>query len=259
MGQKNKKNILSYIQNGWEQPIWTSHEKTFTIMGVLKEKKNKPPALMEFNQIFDRISHKDKIGHLFIVDMKFHNKNSKTLLFHEIYPPIFEKNKKMNPYKRFCLQLLSVIIRNEEKDTANSFSYSSKTCSTLEEKKFIPLYGEHLHFLIKQADWLVTKIYKYYTFEQAKFKKKFVITNQKSRQKASTSIERDFFKLLNNSNLGIDCRNNIDNCILELLNDDINEISYIKKFTSIFNDDTFRNSFSPQHLNTKISFKDKIF
>ena len=97
---------------------------------------------MEFNQIFDRISLKDKIGHLFIVDMKFHNKNPKTLLFHEIYPPVFEENKKKNPYKRFCLQLLSVIIRNEEKDTANSFSYSSKTRSTLEEKKFIPLYGD---------------------------------------------------------------------------------------------------------------------
>ena len=52
---------------------------------------------MEFNQIFDRISLKDKIGHLFIVDMKFHNKNPKTLLFHEIYPPVFEENKKMNP------------------------------------------------------------------------------------------------------------------------------------------------------------------
>ena len=65
--------------------------------GCIKTKKKKPPALMEFNQIFDRISLKDKIGHLFIVDMKFHNKNPKTLLFHEIYPPVFEENKKMNP------------------------------------------------------------------------------------------------------------------------------------------------------------------
>ena len=61
--------------------------------------------------------------------------------------------------------------------------------------------------------------------------------NQNSRQKAFTPVKRDFFKLLNNSNLGIDCRNNIDNCILESLYDDINEISYIKKFTTIFNDD----------------------
>ena len=52
------------------------------------------------------------------------------------------------------------------------------------------------------------------------------------------SVERDFFKLLNNSNFGIDCRNNIDNCILESLHNDFTEISYIKKYTTIFKDDT---------------------
>ena len=139
----------------------------------------------------------------------------------------------MDPYERSCLQLLSVIKRSEKKDTPNSFFYTSKTHSTLEEKKFIPLYAEHLHFLIKRAGWLVTKIYEHYTFQQAKFKRKFVIINQKSRQKASTSVQRDFFKLLNNSNFGMDCRNDIDNCILEPLYDDINEISYIKKITTV--------------------------
>ena len=39
--------------------------------------------------------------------------------------------------------------------------------------------------------------------------------NQKSRQKATSSVKGDFFKLLNNSNFGIDCRNNIDIGILE--------------------------------------------
>ena len=48
--------------------------------------------------------------------------------------------------------------------------------------------------------------------------------NQKSSQKATSSVESDFFKLLNNSNFGIDCRNNIDNCILEPLYDDLNKI-----------------------------------
>ena len=61
--------------------------------GCIKRKEN-PPTLMEFNQILDRISHKDKIGHLFTVDIKFHNKNLKTLLFNEVYPPVFEKNLK---------------------------------------------------------------------------------------------------------------------------------------------------------------------
>ena len=60
--------------------------------GGIKKQKH-PPSLLEFNKILDRISHKDKIGHLFIVDIKLHNKTTKTLLFDEIYPPVFEKQK----------------------------------------------------------------------------------------------------------------------------------------------------------------------
>ena len=72
--------------------------------------------------------------------------------------------------------------------------------------------------------------------------------NQTSRQKATSCVERDFLKLLHNSNFGIDCENNIDNCILESLDDGFTEISYINKLTTIFNDDTFSNLFSPTLL-----------
>ena len=154
----------------------------------------------------------------------------------------------MDPYERTCLQLVSVIRRNEEKDKTNTFPYSSKTNSTLQEKKFIPLYAERLHFLVKRTWWLVTKSYEHYTSKQGKFQKEFVVMNQKSYQKATSPVERDFFKLLNNSNFGIDCRNNIDNCIIEPAYDDISEISYIKKFTSVYNNDEFRDSFSPRHM-----------
>ena len=58
--------------------------------GCIKRQEH-TPSLVEFNKILDRISHEDKIGHLFIVDIKFHNINPKTLLFNEIYPPNFEK------------------------------------------------------------------------------------------------------------------------------------------------------------------------
>ena len=64
--------------------------------------------------------------------------------------------------------------------------------------------------------------------------------NQKSRQKATIPVEKDFFKLLSSSNFGIDCRNNVHNCIIEPLYDDLNKISYVKKFAIIFSDDTFR-------------------
>ena len=69
------------------------------------------------------------------------------------------------------------------------------------------------------------------------------------------------FKLLNNRNFGIHCRNNVDNCILEPLYDNLNEICFIKKFTTIFSDDTFRHSFSPVQLQEEIiqTFQGKIF
>ena len=63
--------------------------------------------------------------------------------------------------------------------------------------------------------------------------------NHKARQKAVSRVERDFCKLLNNSNFGIDCRNNIDNGILEPIYDEISEIAYIKKFDNIFDNEKY--------------------
>ena len=53
--------------------------------------------------------------------------------------------------------------------------------------------------------------------------------NRKSRQEATSPVERDFLKLLNTSYFGIDCRNSIDNYILEPIYDDLGEIAYIEK------------------------------
>ena len=156
---------------------------------------------------------------------------------------------------------MNIVVRDEEKDKIISFPYTSKTHFTLKEKKIIPLYAEDLHFLITRAGWLVTHIYERYTYEQSKFKTDFIVTNQKAKQKAISSVEKDFYKLLNNSNFGIDCRNNIDNCILEALYDEFTEISYIEKFTKIYNGDTFRNFFSPSLLREEITqaFQSTIF
>ena len=52
--------------------------------------------------------------------------------------------------------------------------------------------------------------------------------NQISRQKAKNLVEKDFYKLLNNSNFGYDCQNNIDNCSFEPTNDELEEIPYLK-------------------------------
>ena len=101
----------------------------------------------------------------------------KKLLLIEIYMPIFEKHKLIKPYERSVLQLLDILSRNDEKDLINMFKDNAKTHSTMKQKRFIPLYTKHLHFLVSRARWLVTKIYKQHTFEQAPFTKEFVTMN----------------------------------------------------------------------------------
>ena len=82
--------------------------------GCIKKQQH-PPSLLEFNKILDKVAHENKIGHLFFVGIKFYNKTPKTLLFNEIYPPTFEKKKKkMEPFERSTLQLMSILVRNDE-------------------------------------------------------------------------------------------------------------------------------------------------
>ena len=108
--------------------------------------------------------------------------------------PFFRKNKTVQAHEQSTIKLMSVLRRNDEKDIINNFKCTAKTHSTLDEKKFVPLYAGHIHFLVKQAGWLVTSIYQHFTFEQTKVKKDFVIMNQKSKQKATSPVERDFYK-----------------------------------------------------------------
>ena len=89
-------------------------------------------------------------------------------------------------------------------------------------------------FLIKRAGWTVTKIHSHLTFEQSRFKRNFILMNQKSRQKSKNNVEIDFYKLMNNSNFGYDCRNNIDNCQFVPIFEEYKEISYINRYHNIF-------------------------
>ena len=84
-------------------------------------------------------------------------------------------------------------------------------------------------FAVVRAGWEITKTYTHYTFEQERFNKNFILMNQKSRQNAKNSVEKDFYKLMNNSNFGYDCRNNLDNCQFVPIYDELKEITYIKK------------------------------
>ena len=96
------------------------------------------------------------------------------------------------------------------------------------------MYLEDLVFCIKRAGWKVTKIHSHITFEQARFKQKFILMNQKSRQQSKNSVEKDFYKLMNNSNFSYDCRNNLDNCKFVPIFNEYKEIIFINRYHTIF-------------------------
>ena len=66
--------------------------------------------------------------------------------------------------------------------------------------------------------------------------------NQKSSQLSKNNIEKDFYKLMNNSNFGYDCRNNLDNCEFVPIFDELKEITYILTYILAFLIQEFQNS-----------------
>ena len=91
------------------------------------------------------------------------------------------------------------------------------------------MYLEDLAFFIKRAGWKVTKIHSHLTFEQARFKQNFILMNQKSRQQWKNSVEKDFYKLMNNSNFGYDCK-------FVSIFDEYKEITFINRYHNIFDE-----------------------
>ena len=69
---------------------------------------------------------------------------------------------------------------------------SAKAHSTMFPKKYIPIYLEDLAFIIKRYGWIVTKIHAHLTFDQAPFKKDFILMNQKSRQLSKKKYRKRF-------------------------------------------------------------------
>ena len=218
--------------------------------GCIKRKKN--PSFEEFQQLLKSPTLEDKIGHIFTVDIELSDINPKTSLFNEIYPTIFEKNKKISPHLRSCSQIMSRAQKKKGKEKISSLPFNSKTHATLNKKIFVNLYAEDLYFLTARAGWKVTKIYNHFTFKQDTFKRDFVVMNQNGRKIGKTKVEKDFYKLLNNSNFGSDCRNNIGNCKLELLFDGLDEINYIKRLTNIMPDSRYKKFFTIDLLKKQI-------
>ena len=72
-----------------------------------------------FNFLLESVSFEDTIGHLFIVYVEFDFKNAteREFAYNEIYPPIIEKQRIIDPCERSAFQLLQQFVRGEKKCT----------------------------------------------------------------------------------------------------------------------------------------------
>ena len=113
-----------------------------------------------FNILLEKIEFEDKIGHLFVVDVMFDLKNAtkRQLVYKKIFPRIIEEKKIIDSCERSVFQLLE---QYEEGDNGNPLAYHA---TSMLKKKFIPMYLEHLAFVIKRIGWKVTKIHAHLTF-----------------------------------------------------------------------------------------------
>ena len=89
-------------------------------------------------------------------------------------------NNQSNNFYIFCKTSDNKAKSNRCTAKSNAISFS---------KKFFLLYLEDLNFLIARCCWRVIKTYSHYMFEQAIFKREFVLINQKSRQNVKNGIE----------------------------------------------------------------------
>ena len=69
-----------------------------------------------FNNLLEKVNFEDEIRHLFVVDIIFDLKNAskKQLAYNEIYPPIIEKRKLIDPCEKyFFLEFRKMLYSSE--------------------------------------------------------------------------------------------------------------------------------------------------
>ena len=130
--------------------------------------------------LLENVSFEDTIRHLYIAYIEFDTKSAteREFAYNEIYPSIIEKQRTIDPCQRSVYQLLEQFVRGQQ-HALKAYRSTAKAHANLFLKKFLPMYLEDLVFCIKRAGWKVTKIHSHITFEQARFKQKFILINQK--------------------------------------------------------------------------------
>ena len=158
--------------------------------------------MAQFNLLLETVDLDDEIGHRFVVDIEFDEKiaTEREYMYNEILTPIIEKQKILEANERSVYQLLEFFDKTNDDNKPKSYRCTKKSHATMFPEKLILFYLE----------------------------------DQKSRQNANNAIEKDFFKLMNNTNFGCDCRNSPNNAKFEPIIDEVNETTYIKKYYNLF-------------------------
>ena len=116
--QKVKKRVITKILKLDENNQYGHGMTKSLLTGCIKD--NSDLSWKTFNLLLETVSLEDRIGHLYIVDIEFDTKNAseKTLAYNEIYPPIIEKQKVIDPCERSTYQLLEQFAMGEKEPSS---------------------------------------------------------------------------------------------------------------------------------------------
>ena len=94
-----------------------------------------------FNTFLEKVSLKDEIGHLYIVDIMFDadKATKKQLVYTEIYPPIIEKQKIIDLCERSVFQLLEQYVEGSNNNPL-AYRATAKAHATILQKKISPIF-----------------------------------------------------------------------------------------------------------------------
>ena len=100
--------------------------------GCIKEYPS--PSWLKFNLLLESVSLEDPIGHLFIVDIEFDEKNAskREFLYNEVFPPIIEKKKVLDAEERSPFHLLDMF------DTSSEGKPKTYRCTLKSHAKMFP-------------------------------------------------------------------------------------------------------------------------
>ena len=125
IGNKDRRittKILKMDENNQHRNAMTKPLPTGSI------KRKKIPTMREVDLMIHGIWGGGKIGHLFEVDIRFHQKNAseKQLFFYKTHSSIFKKKKVLSENERSVFQILDAM-RLNDKGKIDSFKTTAKT------------------------------------------------------------------------------------------------------------------------------------